>query len=220
MSSTDSFGRSLCSQLLTDLTLLAAVVEGFWRKEGAKERLSNVCLQRPRLNCQRKMVAASTPHLLEPPHPPGFLLHSSQISLFWCFALSLFWFVPPRAWHKSWLKLKLIQFGKVSQLGNNWNREVPLLNWPPGNAFSRFDELNFRLDPSILLPLRNKGTINNLVLKWSRFSSREYWVAILMMVQLVYVPGWWLLVSLIWATTKLFARNCNFGIEKLRNNVF
>ena len=41
---------------------------------------------------------------------------------------------------------KLIQFGKVSKLGNNWNTEVPLLDWPQGNTFSPFDELNFRLD--------------------------------------------------------------------------
>ena len=156
----DSFARSLRCHWSE---AIGSWLEGWGGgREGAKERVSNVW--RPRFNCQRKTVAASTPHL-EPPHPGGgfgFLLHSSQISLdaarsvFLTFSILIC--TKGTAQGLGEAEWKLIQFGEVSKLGNNWNREVPLLDWPPGNAFAQFDELNFRLDV-YFIGIGKQGTI-------------------------------------------------------------
>ena len=170
---------------LTDLR--AAVERPSWFQggggwEGAKERVSNI--GRPRLNCQREKLL--------PPHSlrwastsrwgfktPTLLFHFSlqrkRCSLSFTPILIL-----PRASFSRWSTRlaetgwKLIQFGKVSQLGNNWNTEVPLLNWPHGNTFSNFDEVSFGLKVDLYWRWRNKGASVNIEHDTSSMKTEQF----------------------------------------------
>ena len=117
----------------------------------------------------------------EPPHPGGDSKppRFSFTSLFRgrgvLSHLPLYWFYQGlrfqggRLAETGW---KLIQFGKVSQLGNNWNTEVPLLNWPHGNTFSQFDEVSLGLKVNLYWRWRNNGAMEH---PWTLNTTRRLW---------------------------------------------
>ena len=119
----------------------------------------------------------------EPPHPGGDSKppRFSFTSLFRgrgvLSHLPLYWFYQGlrfqggRLAETGW---KLIQFGKVSQLGNNWNTEVPLLNWPHGNTFSNFDEVSFGLKVDLYWRWRNKGASVNIEHDRSSMKTEQF----------------------------------------------
>ena len=143
----DSFGPSLCSQLLTGLRPLVAdlkMEEGEREGTGVQRLAASTQLPEEDRGCLHTSPGASTSRWglwISPPLLSDFPRHRRK-------RISHFLYFDLYQWHGSrtdWSWMETNPIWESFQIGKQLKqREVPLLNWPPGDAFSWFDELNFR----------------------------------------------------------------------------